>query len=114
MKIHRIYQYLDKFKTKSQNFLDPRFSINLVLVKPGFQKYRPRFKKTIEHITQTTDLILQTYPKHRNLINLGFDFFCVSYSVNKMYKLNFSRMHLNNALKSRKKRVIIYCVYMFI
>ena len=57
--------------SESQNLLDPRFSKTIVLIEPGFQKYRPRFNKQfIEHITQRPGLILLTYSKPRGLLNL--------------------------------------------
>ena len=40
-----IVMNIHTYKTKLQNFLDPRFSKKLVLVKPRFLRYRPLFDK---------------------------------------------------------------------
>ena len=60
--------------TESKKIVNPSFSKNLILFKPGFQNYRPW---NIIHITHPPDLTLQTYPKTRVLLNPGFKFFVV-------------------------------------
>ena len=51
--------------SKSQNFVDPRFSITLVLVKSRGLKIQTWVKHNRTSITQTQALIFQTYPNPR-------------------------------------------------
>ena len=70
----------------------------------GFTKYRSRFDKTNNHLTQTSGLSLKTYPKAQFYQNLQLNFFLISAYKTTIYRLQKSGLSKN--FKNSKSAIL--------